>query len=230
MSPLRIVLVDDHLLFREGLARLLSYYDDFTIVGEAAGSLEACQLVGEKRPDLVLMDIELPGEGDGVSATRQITLEYPDVRVVILTAYDETARLLEAIKAGAQGYLVKNIRSAELVEQLRGLVRGEAAISRRMATRLLDEFRRGPDMLPNEDADLTTRELEVLTLLSDRLSNKEIAERLVLSEHTVKNHVKNILAKLHLRNRRYAAAYGVARGLVRPSTGDPSQTSRPFRS
>ena|SRR5579871_5551369 len=231
MPPLRIVLVDDHLLFREGLARLLSYYDDFTVVGEATDCLEACAIVGQQHPDLVLMDIELPGEGDGVSATRQITLEHPDVRVVILTAYDETARLLEAIKAGAQGYLVKNIRSAELVEQLRGLVRGEAAISRRMATRLLEEFRRAPDLLPSEDAELTTRELEVLTLLAERLSNKEIAERLVLSEHTVKNHVKNILSKLHLRNRRYAAAYGVARGLVRPMTTNPPTPSRnPFRS
>ena len=149
MPPLRIVLVDDHLLFREGLARLLSYYDDFTVVGEAAECLEACKMVSEQHPDLVLMDIELAGEGDGVSATRQITVEHPDVRVVILTAYDETARLLEAIKAGAQGYLVKNIRSAELVDQLRGLVRGEAAISRRMATRLLEEFRRGPDVVAN---------------------------------------------------------------------------------
>ena len=135
----------------------------------------------------------------------------------MLTADDDTDRLLEAIKSGAQGYLLKNIRSAELLEQLRGLAAGEAPISRRIATRMLDEFRRGqedPESLEPE-GELTTRELEVLELVAARLQNKEIATQLVISEHTVKNHLKNILAKLHLRSRRQAAAYGVARGWVR---------------
>src|SRR5262249_35444918 len=135
------------------------------------------------------------------------------------TAYDDTDRLLEAIKAGAQGYLLKNIRSAELLDQLRGLAAGDAAISRRMATRMLEEFRRDkqPELSTVElEAELTARELEVLELVAARLQNKEIAVQLVISEHTVKNHLKNILAKLHLRSRRQAAAYGVARGWVRP--------------
>jgi DNA-binding NarL/FixJ family response regulator len=133
----------------------------------------------------------------------------------MLTVYDHTERLLEAIKAGAQGYLIKNIRSAELIDQLGGLAAGEAPIARRMATRMLEEFGRGHnDGPPQPDGELTTRELEVLELVAVRLQNKEIAERLVISEYTVKNHLKNILAKLHMRSRRQAAAYGLARGLI----------------
>src|SRR5262249_47522997 len=164
---------------------------------------------------IVLMDIELPGE-DGVLATRRLTMEMPAVAVVMLTVHDDSETLFEAIKAGAQGYLIKNVRSQELLEQLRGLARGEAARSGRMATRILDEIR-GEDAPIGPEETLTTRELEVLELVASRLANAEIAMRLGISEHTVKNHMKSILAKLHLRNRRQAAAYGVARGwLPRP--------------
>ena len=215
----RLLLVDDHALFREGLAGLFAYQDDFVVVGEASDADGALRKVAEVKPDIVLMDIDMPGE-DGISTTRRLKAEFPDVTVVMLTVHDATDKLLEAIKAGAQGYLVKNIRTAELLEQLRGLKRGEAAITRRMAARILEEFQRGQDALETRDGsanDLTTRELEVLELVSDRLSNKEIAARLVISEHTVKNHLKNILSKLHLRSRREAADYGLARGWVRPS-------------
>jgi DNA-binding NarL/FixJ family response regulator len=161
------------------------------------------------------MDIELPGE-DGVSATRRLKLELPPVTVVMLTVHDDTPTLFEAIKAGAHGYLVKNVRSRELLEQLRGLARGEAAISRRMAARILAEVRGQAEPCEPEEV-LTARELEVLELVAARLSNAEIAARLAVSEHTVKNHLKSILAKLHLRSRHQAAAYGVARGwLPRP--------------
>jgi DNA-binding NarL/FixJ family response regulator len=159
----------------------------------------------------------MPGE-DGIATTRRLKSEFPDVTVVMLTVHDATDKLLEAIKAGAQGYLVKNIRSTELLEQLRGLKRGEAAITRRMAARILEEFQRGQATVESREEsshDLTARELEVLELVADRLSNKEIATRLVISEHTVKNHLKNILSKLHLRSRRQAAEYGLARGWVR---------------
>jgi DNA-binding NarL/FixJ family response regulator len=213
----RLLLVDDHALFREGLAGLFAYQEDFAVVGEAEDAETAMAQAEALRPDLVLMDVDLPGE-DGASATRRIKAVLPDTTVVMLTAYDDTDLLLEAIKAGAQGYLLKNIRSAELLDQLRGLAAGEAAISRRMATRMLEEFRRGQEAeeLTEPQGELTPRELEVLELVALRLQNKEIAERLVISEHTVKNHLKNILAKLHLRSRRQAAAYGVARGWVRP--------------
>jgi DNA-binding NarL/FixJ family response regulator len=209
------LLVDDHALFREGLISLFSYQDEFMVVGEAEDAEDALVQARVLKPDVILMDVELPGE-NGVIATRRLSLEMPDVTVVMLTAHDETETLFEAIKAGAQGYLVKNLRAPELLDQLRGLARGEAAISRRMAARILEEVRGQDDLTEPEEA-LTARELEVLELVAARLSNAEIAERLVVSEHTVKNHMKSILSKLHLRNRRQAAAYGVARGwLPRP--------------
>jgi DNA-binding NarL/FixJ family response regulator len=214
MPPLRLLLVDDHALFREGLIALLSYQDDFTVVGEAEDAASALTEVRVLKPDIVLMDIDLPGE-DGVSATRRLSLELPDLIVVMLTVHDDSQTLFEAIKA-AQGYLIKNARSRELLEQLRGVARGEAAISRRMAARILEEIQVQTDPFGPEE-ELTARELQVLELVAARLSNAEIAERLVVSEHTVKNHMKNILSKLHLRNRHQAAAYGVARGwLPRP--------------
>jgi DNA-binding NarL/FixJ family response regulator len=212
----RVLLVDDHALFREGLEGLISYQEDFKVVGQAEDAGGAVALAQELRPDVVLMDIDLPGE-DGVSATRRIKSVVPGTTVVMLTAYDDSERLLEALKAGAHGYLLKNIRSTELLDQLRGLAAGEAPISRRIATRMLEELRRGQDAESAEpDAEMTARELEVLELVAARLQNKQIAERLVISEHTVKNHLKNILSKLHLRSRRQAAAYGAARGWVRP--------------
>src|SRR5262249_50467709 len=215
MQPLRLLLVDDHALFREGLIALLSYQKDFTVVGEAEDAESAVLQARALKPDIVLMDIELPGD-DGVSATQQLTMELPAITVVMLTVRDDSQTLFEAIKAGAQGYLVKNVRSWELLEQLRGLARGEAAISRRLAARILEEVRGQTEPVGPGEA-LTPRELDVLELVAARLSNAEIAERLVVSEHTVKHHLKSILSKLHLRSRHQAAAYGVARGwLPRP--------------
>ena len=215
MQALRLLLVDDHALFREGLISLLSYQDDFTVVGEAEDAKSALEQARSLKPDIVLMDIELPGE-DGVSATQRLKMELPEVTVVMLTVRDDSQTLFEAIKAGAQGYLVKNVRSRELLEQLRGIARGEAAISRRMAARILEEIR-GQTQPFGPGEELTAREMDVLELVVARLSNAEIAERLVISENTVKNHMKSILSKLHLRNRHQAAAYGVARGwLPRP--------------
>ncbi len=215
MPPWRLLLVDDHALFREGLSVLLSYHDDFTVIGEAEDAESALDRARALAPDIVLMDIALPGE-DGVRATQRLTMEMPAVTVVMLTVHDDSETLFEAIKAGAHGYLIKNARSRELLEQLRGLARGEAAIARRMAARILEEIRGQPAPFVPEEA-LTDREMDVLELVAARLSNAAIAERLLVSEHTVKNHMKNILAKLHLRSRHQAAAYGVARGwLPRP--------------
>ena len=223
MDCWRLLLVDDHALFREGLAGLFAYQADFEVVGEAGDAASALAQTAALRPDIVLMDIDLPG-ADGIAATRRLKAAFPDVLVVMLTVHDATDKLLDAIKAGAQGYLVKNIRSAELLDQLRGLARGEAALTRRMAARILEEFQHGaapPDARPEPAQDLTARELEVLELVANRLSNKEIASRLVISEHTVKNHLKNILGKLHLRSRRQAADYGVARGWLRAADSPP---------
>jgi len=216
MGPLRLLLVDDHALFREGLVSLLAYHDDFSVVGVAEDAESGLALARVLAPDVVLMDIELPGE-DGVMATRSLKMEMPAITVVMLTANDESGTLFEAIQAGAQGYLVKNMRTRELLEQLRGTARGEAAISRRLAARILEEVRGQPAPLGPEEA-LTAREMDVLELVAARLSNAEIAERFVISEHTVKNHMKSILSKLHLRNRRQAAAYGMVRGWVPRAT------------
>jgi len=219
----RLLLVDDHALFREGLRTLLAYNDDMEVVGEAEDTQSAVVQARLLQPDVVLMDIALPG-GGGIVATRQITQECPGVAVIMLTVFDDPDTLMDAVKAGAQGYIVKNVRSAELLEQLRGLARGEAAISRRMASRLLDEFRGGHHPAPPE-TDLTRRETEVLELVAEHYSNKEIAAKLVISEFTVKNHLKSILSKLHVRSRSQAAAYSVARGWIRPHRDIPAPDS-----
>ena len=214
MPPSRLLLVDDHPLFREGLIALLSYQDDFTVVGEAGDAASALAQARALKPDIVLMDIDLPDE-DGVSATRRLNLELPAITVVMLTVHDDSQTLFEAIKAGAQGYLVKNVRSRELLEQLRGLVRGEAAISRRMAARILEEIRGQTEPFGPEE-ELTGRELEVLELVAARLSNAEIAERLVLSPLTAKTHVARLFMKLGARDRAQLVVTAYETGLVLP--------------
>lgn len=167
MPPWRLLLVDDHALIREGLASLLAYQDDFAVVGEAEDAEDALAQAQALRPDIVLMDVELPGE-DGIAATRRLKAELPELTVVMLTVHDDSLTLFEAIKAGAQGYLVKNVRSRELLEQLRAAASGEAAISRRLAARILDEVRGDTEPVAPEEA-LTARELEVLELVVGRL-------------------------------------------------------------
>jgi two-component system nitrate/nitrite response regulator NarL len=212
-DPAGILIVDDHVLFREGLVSILDAQPRFKVVGQADSVSEAIALTRRLRPQLVLMNMNLP-DGTVVDATRMILDEVPEAKIIALTVHDDPELLFEAIRAGAIGYLSKHARAAELIETLKGVMRGEAGISRMTARRILDEFARRSPPYSGEAPTLTGRELEVLRELANGASNQEIAERLVISENTVKNHVRNLLAKLHFHSRREAADYARRRGLM----------------
>jgi DNA-binding NarL/FixJ family response regulator len=218
MSRVRILLVDDHDLFREGLAGIISTQPDLQVIGEAGDGLEAIVKARELKPDLIMMDIQMPG-CDGLEATQKIKRELPDIVIVMLTVRDEEEKLFEAIRSGAQGYLLKNIRSHDLLEGLRGAMRGEAAISPILAGHMLEEFRRLSQYEPREAirdelAMLTLREKDVLSLVAQGRPDKEIAAILSISLHTVKSHLRNILAKLQVNTRREAAWLAKNKGLL----------------
>jgi DNA-binding NarL/FixJ family response regulator len=210
--------VDDHILFRKGLRGLLSARDDIDIVGECGDGAEAIEQTRKLAPDIVLMDIRMGGL-DGLEATRRIAAEMPEVKIVMLTVSEQDDDLFEAIKSGARGYLLKNVEPEELLHFLRAVAAGEAALSPAVAAKILDEFSRGPNRerspdLPQQPA-LTDREKEVLALLVEGLGNKQIARRLSISESTVRNHLHNVLYKLHLENRIQLAIYVYKEGLAR---------------
>jgi DNA-binding NarL/FixJ family response regulator len=217
MAKVRVLLADDHSLFREGLANILNAQPDFEVVGEANDGLEVLVKARKLEPDLILMDVGMPG-CDGVEATQMVKKEFPGVTIVMLTVRDETEKLFEAVKSGAQGYLLKSIRSRELMTMLRGAVRGDAAITPSLGGRMLEEFRRLSQQAghasPNETAALTRREQEVLGLVAEGATDKEIAQALSVSVHTVKSHVRNILSKLQLSHRYEAAQYALREGLI----------------
>ena len=221
MKAIRLLVVDDHALFRRALANLIGNEPDFEIVGEAGDGAEAVRMAQTLRPDLVLMDIHMPGT-DGLEATRQIVSAVPATRVVILTVSEEDRDLFEAIKSGAHGYLLKTVEPEALCALLRGVFRGEAPLSRATAAKILKQFaRREPSPHATVAADdLTAREREVLALVASGLTNKEIGSKLAIAENTVKNHLKSILGKLHLDNRVQAAAVAIQRGLVRDGKPD----------
>jgi DNA-binding NarL/FixJ family response regulator len=212
----KILIVDDHVLFREGMRKIICQWNDYEVVGEAANGLEAINLSRELIPDIILMDIAMPVM-DGIQATRQITSEFPSICVVVLTTSEEEEDLLNAIRYGAQGYILKDTPSKRLHDELRRMAQGETPLSGLMATKVLKEFGRfnSPAQAPGEYREpLTEREHQILELLVEGLSNIEIAERAYLSENTVKKHVRNILEKFHSNNRVEAAVYAVREGLV----------------
>jgi len=217
METIRVLLVDDHALFRKGLATMLRDQPDFEVVAEAQDGQEALAKATELMPDVILMDIYMPG-CDGLEATRRIKEALPYVKIVILTVSEEDQNLFSAIQSGAQGYLLKKIEPGELFEMLRGVVKGEAPLSRATATKILNEFARqvkqGREQDPGEQ--LSPREREVLELLTKGSTNKEIAAALCISDNTVKNHLRNILDKLHLQNRVQAAAFALRKALSPP--------------
>lgn len=212
---MRVLLVDDHTLVRNGVASLLAARD-IDVVGEAADGLEALEKARELHPDLILMDIKMPGS-NGLEATRLIKAEMPEIKIIILTVSDDDEDLFEAIKSGAEGYLLKNLRAEEFFELLAGVTRGEAAISPPMATKIIEEFARlktsGAEA-SQPDSEPTVREIDVLRLVASGASNREMAFALDITENTVKYHLRNIMQKLHLRNRAQVAAYAVSKGLT----------------
>lgn len=213
---MRIIIVDDHVLVREGLAAMIRSEPDIEIVGLAGTVREAVELARQVRPEIVLMDFSLP-DGSGVDATRLILGELPECKIIFLTIHDDDASLFAGIRSGAKGYLLKNIRPAKLVAALRAVQHGESALSRSMTLRLMEELSRAqsPGRPGNSTlAKLTQRELDVLRELAAGLTNQEIADHLYLSENTVKYHMHSILDKLGLADRKAAAHYAREHGLV----------------
>jgi DNA-binding NarL/FixJ family response regulator len=209
---MRVLLVDDHPLFRDGVRSLLEARG-VEVVGEAGDGREALETALRLKPDVILMDITMPGM-DGLEATRLIKVGLPDVKIVILTVSDEDRLLFDAIKSGAQGYLLKDLQADEFFNLLSGIERGEPPISRRLAGRILEEFARHQSERTERavEDDLTDREREVLRSVSSGASNREVSAMLHISENTVKFHMKNILEKLHLRNRAEVVAYAARKG------------------
>ena len=217
MSRARIVLADDHELFREGVATLINAQIDMEVVGQAADGLAALSLARELRPNLIVMDIRMPLY-DGVEATRMIRGQLPDAKVLMLTVQDQDEKLFESIAAGASGYMLKSVTSAEFLHGLRSVLAGEAVLPSKLAARVLEEFarmaRRAPAATEKDNPALTAREFEVLQWIATGATDKEIAGRLSISLHTVKSHVRSILTKLHALNRREATTVAERHGWI----------------
>jgi DNA-binding NarL/FixJ family response regulator len=223
MSSIRVLVVDDQQIVRQGLATILKYAPGIEVVGDAADGEEAVARARHLEPDVVLMDLKMPRLG-GIPATRQICAELADTHVIILTTYDTDDLVFEGIKAGAKGYLLKDASSETLVDAIRGVVRGESQLDPGVARRVLGEFQRLASQVPSPPAKrpaevegiepLTSREEEVLHLLVEGLSNKEIGARLRLTEGTVKNYVSAIITKLQANDRTHAVVTALRRGLV----------------
>jgi DNA-binding NarL/FixJ family response regulator len=214
------MLVDDHVLFRKGIEALLSNHEEFVVVGEASNGREAVERVAECKPDVILMDIDMP-VCSGLDGVKMIQSEMPQKRIVMLTVSDDDQDLFTAIKNGAKGYLLKNLDPKDLYQMIRGVMHGEAPLTGIMAAKILQEFQ-SPQMTQTAEMkkadELTEREIEVLKLITEGMSNKEIADKLSVTENTVKVHVRTTLEKLHLRNRVQAAVYAVREGLVDDET------------
>jgi DNA-binding NarL/FixJ family response regulator len=219
MSTEKFLLVDDNTLLRASLAKLIGLWRAGAVIEEASNGQEALEKARSLHPDVILMDIRMPG-CDGIEATRLIKAELPETKIIMLTVSEEEEDLFEAVTSGAHGYLLKNMRPEELFEMLEGALEGEAVVAPRLAKRILQAFvdqahRRAK--MDETGEELSPREVEVLELASQGATNKEIAEELFISVGTVKNHVHNILEKLHLKNRAQIAAYARMRKLTGPA-------------
>jgi len=219
----RVMLVDDHRMFREGVASLLARTDDIMLAGEAATGEDAVRLAETLLPDIVLMDIKMPGMG-GIEATRAIVTRSPHIGVIMLTMFEDDESVFAALKAGARGYVLKDADRGTLVRAIRAVAQGEALLGPSIARRVLEQFSRPtppppappapPQLAPELFGELTPRELDVLRLIAQGLRNRDIAERLVISEKTVQNHISNIFAKLQVNDRSQAIVRALQGGLV----------------
>jgi DNA-binding NarL/FixJ family response regulator len=220
--PIRVLVVDDQELVRAGFAMIIDSRDDLAVVGEAGDGVAAVALAGELRPDVILMDVRMP-RMDGIEATRRLTAAGHPARIIMLTTFDLDEPVFAALRAGASGFLLKDIRPADLADAIRVVAAGEALLAPTVTRRLLDRFAGGlpGGAAPPSLGALSDREVEVLTLVARALSNDEIAERLTLSRATVKTHLSAILTKLGLRDRVQAAVLAYEVGLVRPGTAPP---------
>lgn len=216
-DPIRVLVVDDHALFRRGLDMVLREEPDMTVIGEACDGREAVEKAISGTPDVVLMDVRMPKRG-GIDACTTIKAAVPSVKIIMLTTSDEEADLYDAIKAGAMGYLLKEISIDEVAVAVRAVAGGQSLISPSMASKLLSEFasmiKRTDDQQHVTTPKLTEREMEVLRLVARGLNNRDIARELFISENTVKNHIRNILEKLHLHSRMEAVVYAVREKLL----------------
>lgn len=213
-EQITIAIADDHALVRQGIRTFLEVYPDFSIVGEADSGEAIVRLVAESVPDIVLMDLVMEGMG-GVEATRQVKRISPHTQVIVLTSFDNDEYIFPALRAGALSYMLKDVSVNELAEAIRKANRAESVLHPRIAAHVVQEMHRERRDVPNLFTELTARELEVLRLIADGLANAAIAEKLVISEKTVKVHVSNILSKLHMLDRTQAAVFAWQQGLVR---------------
>lgn len=211
MDRIKVLLVDDHKVVRQGLKLFLATQPDINVVGEADNGMAALSAVAQYQPDVVLMDLLMP-QMDGIAATQQIKGKYPDVEVIVLTSFTEDHQITAVIKAGAIGYLLKDVEPTELASAIRAAQRGEVHLHPEVARRLMQSI--GPKDTPVHAEPLTEREIEVLRALARGESNKQIADTLVVSEKTVKAHVSNILGKLGLQSRTQAVLYALRHGMV----------------
>lgn len=210
VEQIRVLIADDHAIVRSGIRALLETVDSIEVVGEAADGRQAVAAVARQQPDVVLMDLEMPVM-DGIETIRQVMAQWPETRILVLTSFATDDRVLPAVKAGALGYLLKDSEPDALIQAIRQVHRGESSLHPKIARKLMQELSR-PSAQPTTADPLTTREVEVLQVVAQGLSNQEIADKLVISEATVRSHISNILSKLHLASRTQVALYALREG------------------